>query len=199
MSFSLTYFYKLRMAMAATPSKMVPLGTHLPQFELTDVVSGRTFSDRDFQNKPLLVMFICNHCPYVMHIIVKLVEVSKEYINKGISIVAINPNDIESYPEDSPEKMKEYAHKFGYPFPYLFDESQEVARRFEATCTPDFFLYDFNANLVYRGQFDYSRPGNNIPVTGSDLKRALDCVISGEKISFEQKPSLGCSIKWKKR
>lgn len=187
------------MVMSAMPSKMVPLGTNLPQFKLTDVISGKTFSDKDFQNKPLLVMFICNHCPYVMHIIEKLVEVSKEYITKGVSFVAINPNDIESYPEDSPEKMKEYARKFGYPFPYLFDESQEVAQRFDAACTPDFFLFDSNVSLVYRGQFDDSRPGNNIPVTGKDLKRALDCIIFGEKIDFEQKPSIGCSIKWKKK
>lgn len=185
--------------MAAIPSKMVPLGTRLPQFELTDVVSGKRFSDKDFQNKPLLVMFICNHCPYVMHIIEKLVEVSNEYLTKGISFVGINSNDIESYPEDSPEKMKEYARKFVYTFPYLFDESQDVARRFEAACTPDFFLYDSNGDLVYHGQFDDSRVGNNIPVTGNDLKRALDCVISGEKIDFDQKPSIGCSIKWKKK
>ncbi|MGQ9818367.1 MAG: thioredoxin family protein [Candidatus Kapaibacteriales bacterium] len=184
--------------MCAMPSKMVPLGSSLPHFRLTDVVSGSILSDKDFQGKPLLVMFICNHCPYVMHIIEKLVEVSKEYISKGFSFIAINSNDIVSYPEDSPEKMIEYAEKFGYPFPYLFDETQEVALRFNAACTPDFFLYDSNGHLVYRGQFDDSRPGNNIPVTGYDLKRALDCIISGEKIDFEQKPSIGCSIKWKK-
>lgn len=184
--------------MAATPSRMIPLGTKLPHFQLVDVISGKTYSDTDFRDKPVVILFICNHCPYVMHIIERLVDVAKEYIQKGINFVAINPNDINAYPEDSPEKMIEYAKRFAYPFPYLFDETQEVARRFEASCTPDFFLFDKNGKLVYRGQFDDSRPGNSVPVTGSDLKRAMDNVLLGKEVDFTQKPSVGCSIKWKK-
>ncbi|MCX7879606.1 MAG: thioredoxin family protein [Ignavibacteria bacterium] len=185
--------------MAATPSKMVPLGTPAPDFRLLDVLSGKFYSLDDFKNgKPLLVMFICNHCPYVMHIIEKLVELTKKYITKGVNVVAINSNDYEAYPEDSPIKMKEYAQRFGYPFPYLIDETQEVAEKFEAVCTPDFFLYDSNLLLVYRGQFDDSRPGNNLPPSGNDLALALDLVLENKPIDFEQKPSIGCNIKWKK-
>lgn len=183
----------------AAPSKMVPLGTTAPNFSLIDVISNKTVSLDDFRNgKPLLVMFICNHCPYVMHIIEKLVELTNEFIQRNVNIVAINPNDPLAYPEDSPGKMKEYAKRFGYQFPYLFDDTQEVAKAFDAACTPDFFLYDANFKLVYRGQFDSSRPGNDIPVTGNDLKRAVDHLLRGEAIYFEQKPSIGCSIKWKK-
>ncbi len=183
----------------AAPSKMVPLGTLAPYFSLTDVISGSVVSLDDFRNgKPLLVMFICNHCPYVMHIIEKLVELTKEFIQKGIGVVAINPNDPLAYPEDSPEKMKEYAKTFSYPFLYLFDENQEVAKAYDAACTPDFFLYDADLKLVYRGQFDGSRPSNDVPVTGSDLKLAVDYLLEGHKLDFEQKPSIGCSIKWKK-
>lgn len=185
--------------MAETPSKMIPLGTILPPFQLKDVVSGKYFADTDFRNKPVLVMFICNHCPYVMHIIEKLVEIAKEYIPKGINIVAINSNDPEAYPEDSPLKMVEYARKFDYPFPYLFDDEQIVAHRFDAACTPDFFLYDGNNRLVYHGQFDDSRPGNGIQVTGKDLKIAFDYVLSSKTFDFPQKPSVGCSIKWKNK
>ncbi|MGB9770838.1 MAG: thioredoxin family protein [Candidatus Kapaibacteriota bacterium] len=185
--------------MAATESKMIPLGTVAPYFHLKDVISGKWFSLDDFKNgRPLLVMFICNHCPYVKHIIEKLVEVTKEFIQKGVNIVGINPNDYDAYPEDSPEKMKEYATKNGYPFPYLIDETQEVARSYNAACTPDFFLFDSGLKLIYHGQFDDSRPGNSIPVTGSDLKRALECAVSNQPIDFLQKPSIGCSIKWKK-
>lgn len=183
----------------AAPSKMVPLGTLAPYFSLTDVISGSVVSLDDFRNgKPLLVMFICNHCPYVMHIIEKLVELTKEFIQKGIGVVAINPNDPSAYPEDSPEKMKEYAKTFNYPFPYLFDENQEVAKAYDAACTPDFFLYDADLKLVYRGQFDGSRPSNDVPITGSDLKLAVDYLLGGYELDFEQKPSIGCSIKWKK-
>lgn len=185
--------------MAATESKMIPLGTKAPYFKLQDVISGRWVSIDEFKNgKPLLVMFICNHCPYVMHIIEKLVAVTNEFISKGGNVVAINPNDYEAYPEDSPQKMIEYAKKYGYSFPYLIDETQEVARKYDAACTPDFFLFDGDLNLIYRGQFDDSRPGNNIPVTGNDLRRALDYALSNKPIDFPQKPSIGCSIKWKK-
>lgn len=180
-------------------SKMVPLGSKALNFSLIDVISNRTVSLDDFRNgKPLLVMFICNHCPYVMHIIRKLVELTNEFIQRNVNVVAINPNDPLAYPEDSPEKMKEYAETFGYQFPYLFDDTQEVARAYDAACTPDFFLYDADLKLVYRGQFDSSRPGNNVPVTGEDLKRAVDCLLEGKSMDFEQKPSIGCSIKWKK-
>ncbi len=180
-------------------SKMVPLGSKAPSFSLIDVISNRTVSLDDFHNgKPLLVMFICNHCPYVMHIIQKLVELTNEFIEHNVNVVAINPNDPLTYPEDSPEKMTEYAKSFGYQFPYLFDETQEVAKAYDAACTPDFFLYDADLKLVYRGQFDSSRPGNNVPVTGEDLRRAVDCLLKGKPIDFEQKPSIGCSIKWKK-
>jgi len=186
------------MFMAAVESKMIPLGTLAPYFKLKDVISGRFLTLDDFRNgKPLLVMFICNHCPYVMHIIHKLVEVTNEYIEKGVNIVAINPNDYSAYPEDSPEKMVEYAKKFGYKFPYLIDETQDVTKEFGAACTPDFFLYDSNFKLIYRGQFDDSRPGNNLPVTGSDLRKALTFALEGKVIDFIQKPSIGCSIKWK--
>jgi peroxiredoxin len=182
----------------AAISKMVSLGTKAPNFSLIDVISDRTVSLDDFRNgNPLLVMFICNHCPYVMHIIQKLVELTNEFIQRNVNVVAINPNDPLAYPEDSPEKMKEYAKNFAYPFPYLFDETQEVAKAYDAACTPDFFLYDSDLKLVYRGQFDSSRPGNNVPVTGEDLKRAVDCLLEGKAIDFEQKPSIGCSIKWK--
>lgn len=178
---------------------MVPLGSKAPNFSLIDVISNRAVSLDDFRNgKPLLVMFICNHCPYVMHIIQKLVELTNEFIQRDVNVVAINPNDPLAYPEDSPEKMKEYAKTFSYQFPYLFDETQEVARAYDAACTPDFFLYDADLKLVYRGQFDSSRPGNNVPVTGDDLKRAVDCLLKGKPMDFEQKPSIGCSIKWKK-
>ncbi len=183
--------------MAAT-SKMIPLGTPAANFALIDAVSGKTYSLDDFKDgKPLLVMFICNHCPYVMHIITKLVEITNEFIEKGINVVAINPNDPVNYPEDSPEKMKEYAARFGYRFPYLFDENQEAAKAFDAVCTPEFFLFDRDLKLVYRGQFDDSRPKNDIPVTGDDLRKALQYTLEGKQIDFEQKPAIGCSIKWK--
>ncbi len=183
--------------MAATESKMVPLGSNLPTFRLLDVITGNEFSSEKLYNgKPTLIIFLCNHCPYVKHIIEKLVEITNKYLDK-INIVAINPNDYSRYPEDSPEKMVEYAQKYGYHFPYLLDETQEVAKAFGATCTPDFFLYDKDMKLVYRGQFDDSRPGNDIPVTGTDLKLAIEYLIANKSIDFPQKPSLGCSIKWR--
>ena len=142
-------------------------------------------------------MFICNHCPYVKHVQTKLAQLAKDYQEKGIAFIAINSNDIQTYPEDSPEKMKEVAEKLNYSFPYLFDETQEVAKAYKAACTPDFYIFDQNLECVYRGQLDDSRPGNQIPVTGKDLCNALDCLISGTTTSSIQKPSTGCNIKWK--
>ncbi len=183
--------------MPAVESNMVPLGTRIPEFQLKDVISDKFLSLNDFINgKPILIMFICNHCPYVMHIIEKLVEITNAFIQK-VNIIAINPNDYTAYPEDNPIKMKEYAKKFGYGFPYLIDETQEITKKFNASCTPDFFLYDADLKLIYRGQFDDSRPSNNIPITGGDLKKALEYSVAGKLIDFEQKPSIGCSIKWK--
>lgn len=186
--------------MAATESNMVPLGIQAPSFFLNDVVSGRTLSlDQLKSDIATVIMFICNHCPYVKHINKKLVEVSNYYIDKGISFIGINSNDIENYPEDSPENMKKQAKQLGYQFPYLFDETQEIAKAYKAACTPDFFIFDKNLKLVYRGQFDDSRPGNNIPLTGKDLSDALEAILNNKPISSEQKPSIGCNIKWKKQ
>ncbi|GIW41874.1 MAG: thioredoxin family protein [Candidatus Binatia bacterium] len=182
--------------MAQTPSKMVPLGTPAPPFRLPNI-DGRMVSLEDFRGKPLLVMFICNHCPFVQHIRHALAEFGREYQGKGLGIVAINSNDVSAYPDDSPEKMAEEARKVGYTFPYLFDETQEVAKAYGAACTPDFFLYDASHKLVYRGQFDSSRPSNGIPVTGEDLRAAADAVLEGRPVPQDQKPSIGCNIKWK--
>ncbi|RME61474.1 MAG: thioredoxin family protein [Candidatus Dadabacteria bacterium] len=178
---------------------MVPLGTEMPSFTLPDAVSGNIRSSESIKGKKgTVVMFICNHCPYVKHIAYGLTEVANDYSSKGISFVAINSNDIESYPEDSPERMKEAAERYNYPFPYLFDETQEVAKAFQATCTPDIFVYDAAGKLFYRGQFDGARPGNGIPVTGESLRAALDALLEGKAPPEPQKPSLGCNIKWKR-
>ncbi len=183
--------------MSVTPSKMGPLGTKAPDFSLPDT-SGKTASLNDFKNaKALLVIFMCNHCPFVKHVLNKLVELVKVYQSKGVSVVGINSNDISSYPEDSPEMMAAIAKEKGFTFDYLFDETQEVAKAYQAACTPDFFLFDKNRKLVYRGQMDDSRPGNNIPVTGKDLTAAIEAVLNGKKIDSRQKPSMGCNIKWK--
>ena len=183
--------------MVATQSTMVELGTKAPDFSLPDV-KGNIVNLADFQGAPaLLVAFICNHCPYVIHIRAQLVELIQEYQDKGVAVVAINSNDVENYPEDSPAKMKEYAQQYGYTFPYLYDETQEVAKTYDAACTPDFFLFDGNQKLVYRGQLDDSRPKSNTPVTGADLRAALDAVLAGRDIPAEQIPSMGCNIKWK--
>ncbi len=188
-------------SMAATASVMVPLGTPAPDFTLPDVISGERRSLGQLKGeKGTVVMFICNHCPYVKHILEKLVEVAKAYIPKGIAFIAINANDPDQYPEDSPENMKHVAERLGFPFPYLFDETQEVAKAYQAVCTPDFFVYDPQLRLVYRGQFDDARPGNAIPVTGKDLRAALDALLEGRTIpEAEQKPSLGCNIKWRQQ
>lgn len=177
---------------------MLPLGSEAPDFELQDVVSDRTLSRDDLKGeKGTLVMFICNHCPYVIHVHEQLVKLPEEYRNNGISTVAISSNDISNYPQDSPEKMKELAKEKNFSFPYLYDESQEIAKAYEAACTPDFYLFDEDLKLVYRGQLDGSRPGNNEPVTGKDLRDAIDNLLSGNSISEDQRPSMGCSIKWK--
>ncbi len=183
--------------MAKTPSTMVPLGTRAPAFRLSDT-NGKLVSSDDFKDAPgFLVMFICNHCPYVQHIRSGLAQFARDYRARGLAIVGINSNDVENYPDDSPAKMAEEVKAAGYVFPYLFDETQEVAKAYNAACTPDFFLFDREQRLVYRGQFDDSRPGNGRPVTGVDLRAACDAVLAGRKIPGEQRPSLGCNIKWK--
>jgi thiol-disulfide isomerase/thioredoxin len=178
--------------MARTPSNMLALGTKAPHFALPDPVSRGRVSIKDFAGRPLLVMFLSNHCPFVKHVKKELIAIGQEF-SPAIGVVAINSNDVENYPDDSPEKMK----LEGYPFPYLFDESQAVAKAYEAACTPDFFLFDATHLLVYRGQLDGSRPGNEVPVDGADLRRAMRAVVGGEAVSTDQKPSLGCNIKWK--
>jgi peroxiredoxin len=186
--------------MAATPSIMIELGRIAPDFELLDVKSGKYVKLKDFKSSiAITVVFICNHCPYVLHILDRLVEISKTYQNQGVSFVAISSNDVEQYPEDGPDKMKELAQEKNFPFPYLYDETQAVAKAYDAACTPDFFVFDKNLACVYRGQFDDSRPKNTIPVTGNDLRKALDCIIEGRLIDQVQKPSIGCNIKWKSK
>lgn len=180
----------------AESSRMLPLGTILSQFSLPDVVSRQTVSSSDFPGKPLLVMFICRHCPYVKHVQNQLAKIGRDYEEK-IGIVAISSNDITAYPEDAPESLKQQAQEVGFRFPYLFDESQDIAKSFSAACTPDLFLFDNTGKLVYRGQLDDSRPSLNIPVTGEDLRAAIDATLSGQPISENQKPGIGCSIKWK--
>jgi len=177
---------------------MLPLGTEAPDFTLPDSVSGRNVSLSDFEDKAaLLVIFMCNHCPFVKHVHDGMIELIEEYQARGVGVVAINSNDVLEYPEDGPEMMAEQARHHGYTFPYVLDETQEVARAYEAACTPDFFVFDRDRHLVYRGQMDNSRPGSNRPVTGSDLREALDAVLEGRPVSPIQKPSIGCNIKWK--
>jgi peroxiredoxin len=183
--------------MAATPSTMLPLGTKAPDFDLPDTVSGERVRRTDFEGKPLLVMFICNHCPFVRHVREQLAAIGRDYAPRGLGIVAINSNDVDNYPDDSPEKMKGEAADAGYTFPYLFDESQRVAKEFRAACTPDFFVFDADHKLVYRGQLDASRPKNDEPVTGADLRAALDAALEGRPAPEKQLPSIGCNIKWK--
>lgn len=184
--------------MARTESTMLNLGTKAPDFALTDVMSGKTVRRDDYRGKKaLLVMFICAHCPYVKHIQRTLGLLAADYTSQPIGIVAISSNDAESYPDDSPEGLKNQAKANGFIFPYLYDETQEVGRAFQAACTPDFFLFDEDFKLVYRGQYDSSRPGNEIPVTGVDLRAAIDLVLDGKSVPTEQRPSVGCNIKWK--
>lgn len=184
--------------MARTPSNMVALGTIAPSFILPDTITGKQISLDDIKGKvATVVMFICNHCPFVKHVIAELVKLANDYKNQRISFVAISANDAEHYPDDAPDKMKATALRLQYPFPYLYDETQQVAKAYDAACTPDFFIYDKNLELVYRGQLDASRPGNGIPVTGKDLRHALDCLIGNQPVPAEQRPNIGCSIKWK--
>lgn len=182
--------------MVRTASTMLPLGTTAPAFSLPDT-QGKNVSLADFSAAPaLLVMFICNHCPFVKHIRTGLAQLARDYQARGAAIVGISSNDVGSHLDDSPEKMAQEARDAGYVFPYLYDESQQVAQAYRAACTPDFFLFDRDKRLVYRGQLDDSRPGNGIPVTGGDLRAALDAVLAGKAPAAEQKPSIGCNIKW---
>ncbi|HLA85304.1 MAG TPA: thioredoxin family protein [Thermoguttaceae bacterium] len=183
--------------MVKTASTMLELGTPAPDFSLPDA-NGRIVSLDDFQCAPaLLVVFLCNHCPYVKHVAEGLASLAREYRSRGVAVVGINANDVLSYPEDSPELMHEEAVRRGYDFPYLYDESQETAKAYHAACTPDFYVFDAERRLVYRGQMDGSRPGNNLPVTGEDLRASLDAVLECRPVAVEQKPSLGCNIKWR--
>lgn len=178
---------------------MLPLQTEAPPFQLQDTVSERTMSHEDVKGeKATVIMFICNHCPYVKHVQPELVKMAEDYIPEGVKFVAISSNDVENYPEDSPELMKEEAKKWGYPFPYLYDETQAVARAYDAACTPDFYVFDKDYKLVYRGQLDDSRPGNEKELNGKDLRAALDDLLQGNPITEKQVPSQGCNIKWKK-
>ncbi|SHG41302.1 thioredoxin family protein [Winogradskyella jejuensis] len=184
--------------MALTPSNMLPLGTKAPDFKLIDTVDDNLKSLNELKGtKGTLVMFICNHCPFVIHVNKALVSLAKDYKSKGINLIAISSNDVENYPQDGPQQMKQHANKNGYIFPYLYDQTQDVAKAYDAACTPDFFLFNKDLKLVYTGQLDDSRPGNNVPVTGKDLRSAIDALINGESINPNQKPSMGCNIKWK--
>jgi peroxiredoxin len=184
--------------MAVTPSTMLPIGTQAPDFRLPDVISGQNKLLSDFKSdKGTLIMFICNHCPFVKHIQKGLVSLANDYMPKGMAVVAINSNDVINNPADSPENMKADADRLHYPFAYLFDETQQVAKAYQAACTPDFYLFDKAFKLVYRGQLDDSRPDNGIPVTGKDLRQAMDCLIAENPVNEDQRPSVGCNIKWK--
>lgn len=184
--------------MAKTASMMLTLGTIAPQFSLVDVISGKKMTlGNDQQWKATVIMFICNHCPYVKHVNKQLTQLALDYNQKNIQFIAINSNDVESYPDDSPENMKLTAISEKYPFPYLFDETQDVAKAYQAACTPDFYVFDNTLRLVYRGQLDDSRPGNAIPVTGNSIRNALDSILANKAVDPDQKPSLGCNIKWK--
>lgn len=185
--------------MALTPSNMLPLGTPAPLFNLPDTLNDQqTWSlENIVLEKGLLVMFICNHCPYVKHINEELVSLGHDYQDKGVAIVAISSNNVITHPEDGPGKMTSYGKSLGYTFPYLYDETQEVAKAYDAACTPDFYLFDNQKKLVYRGQLDDSRPGNGKPVTGKNLREAMDQLLSGKVVDPQQVPSIGCNIKWK--
>ena len=184
--------------MAFTESKMIELGTKAPDFELPDTVSGKKLSFSDIRSdKATVVMFTCNHCPYVLHVNPELVRLANDYQEKGVAFVAISSNDVERYPDDSPEKMTELAKEVGYPFPYLYDETQEVAKAYDAACTPDFYAFDGDDKLAYRGRLDESRPNSGKPLTGKDLRAALDAVLAGKPVPEPQYPSGGCGIKWK--
>ncbi|MBT1705047.1 thioredoxin family protein [Chryseosolibacter indicus] len=185
--------------MAATPSVMIPLGTVAADFNLYDIVSEQDLSLQTLRGeRATVILFICNHCPYVKLLNNEIVKVANEYKSKGVNFIAISSNDASQYPDDGPEEMKKVAKALSYPFPYLYDETQEVARLYDAACTPDFFVYDKNLKLAYRGQFDDARPKNEVKPTGRDLRKALDLMIKGETVPDNQIPSIGCNIKWKK-
>jgi peroxiredoxin len=184
--------------MVKTASTMLALGTAAPEFHLPDVVSGETISLATFSgSKALLLMFICQHCPFVKHVQSELAKIGHDYGDRPLGIVAISANDVANYPDDSPQKLKQMAQEFNFNFPVCYDESQSVSKSYTAACTPDFFLFDSSSKLVYRGQLDDSRPSNGVPVTGKDLRQAIDAVLQDRAINFEQKPSIGCNIKWK--
>jgi len=185
--------------MALTPSTMLPLQTVAPNFNLPDTVSGNQVSLHDVKSDAAtVIMFICNHCPFVKHLNAGLAKFANEYLEKGVSFIAISSNDVENYPDDSPEKMKALAAQEGFNFPYLYDEDQSIAKAYDAACTPDFYIFDKDLKLAYRGQFDSSRPNTDIPVTGESMRKALDEILAGKQVSVEQLPSMGCNIKWKK-
>ncbi|KAI5062928.1 hypothetical protein GOP47_0021475 [Adiantum capillus-veneris] len=191
----------LQVRASRVESRSVPLASRAPDFELPEPLTGKTWKLDDFEgHRALLIMFICNHCPFVVHLKMELVKLANTYLPKGVGIIAISANSVKTHPQDGPDIMAREAEELGYPFPYLYDETQETARAYGAACTPDFFLYKKDGRrpfeLVYHGQFDESRPGNNRPITGSDLRNALDCVLSGIPVSTVQRPSIGCSIKW---
>lgn len=184
--------------MARTPSNMLPLGTKAPEFKLMDTITGRTMTLEELKGRSgTVVMFICNHCPFVKHVSPEISKLAREFQPRNISFIAISSNDVESYPEDSPELMKKNALNKGYTFPYLYDPDQKAAKAYDAACTPDFYLFDADLDLVYRGQLDDSRPGNGLPLTGNDLRNAIKALLHGEPINEVQKPSIGCNIKWK--
>ena len=183
--------------MAAVPSTMLPLGTSVPDFRLPDAVTGRDVSPADFADaKALLVMFICNHCPYVQHVMPELGKVARDYGDDGLAVIAINSNDLKAFPQDAPPAMKQLAEDQAWTFPFLMDESQAAAKAFRAACTPDFYLFDKRRRLVYRGQLDDSRPKSDVPVTGRDLRAAIEATLGGKEVSSDQKASMGCNIKW---
>ena len=185
--------------MALTPSNMLPLGTKAPNFTLPDTISGQQLTlNENLGNTATVIFFICNHCPYVHHINEALVKLVNDYTNKGVSFIGISSNDVENYPQDGPEQMKKVASTLGYAFPYLYDASQQVAKDYDAACTPDFYIFDKESTLVYRGQFDNSRPSNGIECDGSDLRRVLENLSNNKAITGTQKPSIGCNIKWKR-
>lgn len=184
--------------MARTLSNMLPLGTKAPDFNLLDTVSEKYLKLQELKGlKGTVIMFICNHCPFVKHVNSEISKLAKDYLQKGINCIAISSNDVENYPQDAPNLMKQNAIEQGYVFPYLYDENQDIAKAYDAACTPDFYVFDKNLKLVYRGQLDDSRPENGIPVTGKDVRNALDNILENKPVSLHQKPSIGCNIKWK--
>lgn len=185
--------------MANTPSNMLPLGTLAPDFNLLDTISDTHLSLQNVKGtRGTVIMFICNHCPFVLHVNKELIKIANHYSEKEVSFIAISSNDVINYPQDGPENMKIHAKNRQYPFPYLYDESQDTAKAYDAACTPDLYVFDRDLKLIYRGQMDDSRPGNGIEVTGQDLRKALDCLLENKENSSLQKPSIGCNIKWKK-